>query len=94
MLQQTSANTPEDGSLPAGIDWTHWRTEGERRRAEVQHLELVRSVFRRPLELWLVTDRAVALDEAGFTVQVSNFCARSPTPATSCCRHGAECSHM
>lgn len=67
-------------ALPRGIDWAHWQAVGERRRAEVRRLELVRHAFRRPLEVWLVLDLALALDEAGFAVRLGRFCSRELTP--------------
>ncbi|CAI07287.1 methyltransferase [Aromatoleum aromaticum] len=66
--------------LPAAIDWTHWLTTGERRRAEVRRFELVRHAFRRGLETWLVMDIALGFEEAGFDVEVGTFCARALTP--------------
>ncbi|KON81303.1 SAM-dependent methyltransferase [Azoarcus sp. PA01] len=66
--------------LPAAIDWTHWLATGERRRAEVRRLELVRHAFRRALETWLVMDLALGFEEAGFDVEVGSFCARALTP--------------
>ncbi len=66
--------------LPGAVDWAHWRAVGEQRRAEVRRLELVRHAFRRALEMWLVSDLALGLEEAGFDVQVGTFCARALTP--------------
>ena len=43
-------------------------------------MELVRHLFRRPLELWLVLDRALFLQEQGYQVELSQFCARELTP--------------
>jgi hypothetical protein len=43
-------------------------------------LSLVRACFRRPLELWLVLDRAMRLLEAERTVQVGLFCPSEITP--------------
>jgi hypothetical protein len=70
----------ESVRLPAVVCWTHWLAVGERRRAEVRRLELVRHAFRRVLELWLVMDLAVGLEEAGFVVHVGTFCDRLLTP--------------
>jgi hypothetical protein len=70
----------ENVRLPSRVDWRRWLAEGERRRAEVRRLELVRHAFRRPLELWLVLDLAAALEAAGFDVQVGPFCERTLTP--------------
>lgn len=66
--------------LPDGIDWQHRETLGWQRQAEVERLELVRQLFRRPLELWLVLDRVLMLEEAGFKVVLGTFCQRHLTP--------------
>lgn len=66
--------------LPAGIDWHAFEQEGRRRQAEVPRLELVRHLFRRPLEVWLVQDRQRRLEEAGFRVELGTFCDRELTP--------------
>ena len=42
--------------------------------------ELLRSLFRRPLELWLVLDRALYLQEQGFQVTLGTFCAAQLSP--------------
>jgi hypothetical protein len=76
----TALANREGVDLPASVDWAYWLTVGERRRDEVRRLELVRHAFRRPLELCLVMDLAVALEEAGFAVSVGSFCDRSHTP--------------
>jgi hypothetical protein len=67
-------------ALPAPCDWQALEQEGWRRYAEVSRLELVRHLFRRPLEIWLVLDRALFLEEAGFRVEVGTFCTRALTP--------------
>ena len=46
---------------------------------QMRGLNLVRWIFRRPLELWLILDRALRLEEAGYNVEVGTFCARSVT---------------
>ncbi|MGO1269422.1 MAG: SAM-dependent methyltransferase, partial [Pseudomonas bubulae] len=53
---------------------------GRERLAQVRNLELVRGLFRRPLELWLVLDRALYLEENGYAVQVGEFCDSQLTP--------------
>lgn len=70
----------ESVSLPADVDWAHWQLVGERRRAEVRRLELVRHAFRRALEVWLVLDLALGFEQAGFDVRVGTFCGRASTP--------------
>lgn len=66
--------------LPDSLDWVHWRREGERRHRQVQRHELLRHLFRRPLELWLVLDYAVFLEEQGYEVRLGTFCERALTP--------------
>jgi len=53
---------------------------GWQRLAEVRNLELVRGLFRRPLELWLVLDRALFLSEPRYRVEVGSFCDPALTP--------------
>lgn len=66
--------------LPARTDFRHWQAFGERRFEQVRRYELVRHLFRRPLELWLVLDYAVYLEEQGYRVTLGTFCERSLTP--------------
>lgn len=66
--------------LPPQCDWHSLEREGWSRYAEVSRLELVRHLFRRPLEIWLLLDRALFLEEAGFRVEIGTFCARDVTP--------------
>lgn len=65
---------------PGKVDWCALETAGWRRLAEVRNLELVRALFRRPLELWLVLDRVMMMEEAGFCVQYGTFCPAELTP--------------
>lgn len=66
--------------LPGQVDWVHWERSGQVRSRQVRRYELVRHLFRRPLELWLVLDYAMALEEAGYRVRVGTFCERALTP--------------
>ena len=61
-------------------DWAALEAYGWRRLAEVRNLELVRGLFRRPLELWLVLDRALFLAESGYRVEIGSFCDATLTP--------------
>ena len=61
-------------------DWAALEAHGWQRLAEVRNLELVRGLFRRPLEVWLVLDRALFLTERGYTVEVGSFCETALTP--------------
>ncbi|MFB3303388.1 methyltransferase [Pseudomonas sp. AMR01] len=61
-------------------DWSALEAYGWRRLAEVRNLELVRGMFRRPLEMWLVLDRALFLSEKGYKVEIGSFCEPTLTP--------------
>ncbi|WP_448653354.1 methyltransferase [Pseudomonas fluorescens] len=61
-------------------DWLALEAHGWRRLAEVRNLELVRGLFRRPLEMWLVLDRALFLVEQGYKVEIGSFCEPTLTP--------------
>nr|WP_184588173.1 methyltransferase [Pseudomonas nitritireducens] len=67
-------------SLPETIDWPGWEAAGWQRLAQVRNLELVRGLFRRPLELWLLLDRALYLEEQGYRATLGAFCATRLTP--------------
>ncbi|TFY91904.1 methyltransferase [Pseudomonas nabeulensis] len=67
--------------LSTGVqDWEALEAYGWKRLAEVRNLELLRGLFRRPLELWLVLDRALFLAENGYNVEVGSFCDAALTP--------------
>jgi len=61
-------------------DWPALETAGWQRLAEVRNLELLRGLFRRPLELWLNLDRALFLAEQGYVVRLGLFCEAPLTP--------------
>jgi len=65
---------------PARQDWNALERHGWQRLAEVRNLELVRALFRRPLELWLIMDRALLLAEHGYQVRWGTFCPSELTP--------------
>lgn len=59
---------------PGEQDWIALEAGGWQRLAEVRNLELPRGLFRRPLELWLLLDRALYLQEQGYRVRLGSFC--------------------
>jgi len=61
-------------------DWPALEAAGWQRLAEVRNLELLRGLFRRPLELWLNLDRALFLTEQGYVVRLGTFCEAPLTP--------------
>lgn len=67
-------------NLPVKIDEQQWLAYGKQRLQQVQRHELLRHLFRRPLELWLVLDYLLALQEAGYQVRLGTFCHRQLTP--------------
>ncbi len=55
----------------------------EKASAEVllaRALGMVRAPFRRPIELWLNLDRALFLEENGWSIEIGRFCAESVSP--------------
>jgi len=66
--------------LPAGLDYARFEAAGRERRLDVSRMELVRHLFRRPLEVWLVLDRALYLTEQGYRVSLGTFCEYHLTP--------------
>jgi len=67
-------------AVPGRVDYAAAERLGAARQREVAALDLVRLLFRRPLEVWLVLDRALYLRESGYAVAVSRFCERDLTP--------------
>lgn len=65
---------------PTPRDWQALEARGWQRLAEVRNLELPRALFRRPLELWLLLDRALYLEEQGYRVRLGRFCDTRLTP--------------
>lgn len=66
--------------FPVGIDEEKWLALGLQRLRRVRRMELMAHIFRRPLELWLVLDRALFLQEGGAAVELGEFCDYSLTP--------------
>ncbi|UYG05466.1 SAM-dependent methyltransferase [Halomonas sp. LR3S48] len=66
--------------VPDSLDLTPYERAGWQRQAEVKRMELVRHLFRRPLETWLVLDRALLMKESGYAVEIGTFCASELTP--------------
>lgn len=67
------------GTLSA-LDFEGWEARGWVRHREVRRFELIRHLFRRPLELWMVLDYGLFLEEHGYSVRLGTFCERSLTP--------------
>lgn len=52
----------------------------QQRLHKVRRMELISQFFSRPLELWLVYDRALSLQDGGYQISLSRFCDDSITP--------------
>lgn len=61
-------------------DFDYYQKLGTERFWHMERLSLVQSLFKRPLEIWLVLDKAQFLAESGYNVTVSEFCERHITP--------------
>jgi hypothetical protein len=68
--------------LPQRVDWAGAQRAGEEYALRARALAMVRALYRRPIELWLVLDRAHRLGEAGRPVLVGQFCEREISPRT------------
>jgi len=66
--------------LAEPVNWEQLEQRGWERLAQVRNLELVRGLFRRPLEIWLLLDRALYMQEAGYRVEIGLFCPAALTP--------------
>ncbi|MGO1190947.1 methyltransferase [Vibrio casei] len=74
--QQKELNLPIDEFCDLSI----WEEKGHRRFVHMERISLVQQVFRRPLEMWLVCDKALRLQQQGYTVSLKTFCSRHVTP--------------
>lgn len=66
--------------MPASIDFPLLENAAWQRQREVMRLSMVRSAFRRALELWMVLDMACFLQSNGYDVSLGSFCAPELTP--------------
>lgn len=67
-------------SLPTVVEWAHYQQRGESRFWQVSALDLVRFLFRRPIEIWLALDRALLMSQHDYHVRLGTFCTPSITP--------------
>jgi hypothetical protein len=66
--------------LPFDDDGSCYLQQAEPLLLTQRRIELVQHLFRRPLELWLVLDRALYLAEQGYQVQLQQLCDTALTP--------------
>lgn len=67
-------------ALDNSTDFNACEQAGKRRYSEVSRQELVRELFRRPLELWLVLDEILFLEEHDYCCELTTFCTADITP--------------
>jgi hypothetical protein len=67
-------------AVPTAVQLADLLPLAERALLQQRQLELLQHLFRRPLELWLVLDMALALQEAGYQYSVQQLCDDSLTP--------------
>jgi hypothetical protein len=67
-------------TLANDLPWQNYLNAGWARQRRAMRLSLLRTAFRRVLELWLVLDLAQFLAREGFRVNVGTFCSRQVTP--------------
>jgi hypothetical protein len=59
---------------------SHYLHRGIERQRLTKRIDLVAHLFRRALEHWLLLDRVCFLQEQGYQVALTEFCANSVTP--------------
>lgn len=72
--------TLKNMTLPKSVDWQYYLQQGQNRFKQVSALDLVRFLFRRPIEVWLALDRALFLEEHGYKVTIGTFCSSHISP--------------
>ncbi|MEH8017340.1 SAM-dependent methyltransferase [Rheinheimera muenzenbergensis] len=67
-------------TLPAKFSSEAYLQRAQTRLLLVKQIQLVRHLFRRPLELWLALDKALFLQQHGYSVSLTEFCDYQLTP--------------
>jgi hypothetical protein len=66
--------------ISSEINLSHYLHRGIERQRLTKRIDLVAHLFRRALEHWLLLDRVCFLQEQGYQVALTEFCANSVTP--------------
>ncbi|MGI2038381.1 methyltransferase [Shewanella frigidimarina] len=66
--------------ISSEINLSHYLHRGIERQRLTKRIDLVAHLFRRALEHWLLLDRVCFLQEQGYQVTLTEFCANSVTP--------------
>lgn len=69
---------------PSMIDLDAYLMLGQKRLLKTRRMELVQQLFKRPIEIWLLMDKAFFLQGQGFDVSLFEFCDKSITPRNVC----------
>jgi hypothetical protein len=69
-----------DIPIPNARQLSEYEIQGKTRGNVFSRIELIRYVFRRALEMWLVLDIILYLNELGYMTSVGIFCKKSDTP--------------
>ena len=67
-------------AISSKINLSHYLHLGIERQRLTKRIDLVAHLFRRTLEHWLLLDRVCFLQEQGYRVTLTEFCANSVTP--------------
>lgn len=67
-------------TLAINIQWQQFEDLGKQERLHMMQRDAIRHCFRRPLELWLALDKAVFLEERGYTATLQQFCESEISP--------------
>lgn len=67
-------------TLPNSQQLENYEEEGKTRSHIFSRIELIRYVFRRALEMWLVLDMILYLNELGYLTGLGLYCKKSDTP--------------
>ncbi len=61
-------------------DFEVYLAKGKVKKKVTERIELVRHLFRRAIEIWLILDRVLYLQQHGYQVEVNEFCEKQVTP--------------
>ena len=67
-------------TLPDNIDYGDYLQRGTEKHQRIIRLDLLRRLFNRPIEIWLVLDKALYLQQHGYEVSIYRFCESIVSP--------------
>ena len=81
----------EGFSLPRGVDLSAYEQRGKNKLRMIRGLSSLRSMFIRPLEVWINADRALCLQEHGYDVELGLCMPFVVSPRNICIRASKPC---